>query len=128
MDTIHDSPKQTFGAQIRRTWSERTPDRAAKSGKEPPSRPHGRPFSREADWRTVALVSAGIVAGMVLGAGVALLVAPQSGEHTRLALSRELRRRRPWRKSSWERLGEEFREAARFGRSRLRGSSTADTL
>ena len=70
---------------------------------------------------------AGIVAGMVLGAGVALLVAPQSGEHTRLALSRELRRRRPWRKSSWERLGEEFREAARFGRNRLRGSGTADT-
>ncbi|MEO7042336.1 MAG: YtxH domain-containing protein [Gemmatimonadaceae bacterium] len=68
----------------------------------------------------MALVSAGIVAGVVLGAGVALLMAPQSGEHTRLAIGREFRKRRPWRRTPWERLGEEFRQAARAGRNRLR--------
>ncbi|MEO7102605.1 MAG: hypothetical protein ABI119_04650 [Gemmatimonadaceae bacterium] len=83
------------------------------------TRPRGRPFSREADWRTVALVSAGILAGVVVGAGVALLMAPQSGEHTRLAIGRELRKRRPWRQSPWERLGDGFREAARYGRKHL---------
>ena len=83
------------------------------------SKPRGRPFSTESNWRTIALVSAGMVAGALLGAGMALLVAPQSGEHTRLAIGRELRKRRPWRQTPWERFGEEFREAARYGRKRL---------
>lgn len=120
MDTIQDTPEETFGAQNRHTWSQKMPVRLHDPKPSLVSKPRGRPFSRQSDWRTVAMVSAGIVAGVVLGAGVALLMAPQSGEHTRLAIGRELRKRRPWRRTPWERLGEEFREAARFGRSRLR--------
>ena len=78
-----------------------------------PVKPRGRPFSREANWRVAALVGAGVAAGAVLGAGIALLMAPQSGAHTRLSLSREMRRRRPWNTSPWEQLGDELRKAAR---------------
>ncbi len=125
METIHDTPDETVGVRTRRSWAEK---RLSRRESAPIQKPRGKPFSREADWRAIALISAGLAAGLVLGAGLALLVAPQSGEHTRLALSQELRRRRPWRKSSWERLGEEFRDAARFGRNRLRSSGTTDTL
>jgi len=85
--------------------------------------PRGRPFEREANWRSVALVGAGIAAGVVLGAGIALLIAPQSGAHTRLALSRQIRRHRPWRRSPWEQLGQELNRAAR---NRARHSRPVD--
>ena len=95
-----------------------------------PAKPRGRPFKRKADWRLVALVGAGVAAGAALGAGIALLMAPQSGAHTRLALSREVRRRRPWRSSPWrsspwEQLGEELHKAAHWRHNR-NGSSDFD--
>lgn len=121
MDTIHDTPKETYGARIRRAWR---PKAARRRNPAALSKPQGRPYSRQPDWHTVALVGAGIAAGVVLGAGIALLVAPQSGAHTRLALSRELRRNRPWRRGPWERLGDELRQIARH--KRRRGSFARD--
>lgn len=115
MDTIQDTPEETSGEGMRYSWMPNTRPLA-------PSKPRGRPFSHERDWRIVALVGAGVVAGAVLGAGIALLMAPQAGAHTRLALSRELRRRRPWRSSPWEQLGEELHKAA-HRRNRLHGSA-----
>jgi len=110
MDTIHDSPEETSGVRSRRFWR---PKLRRKTRPDTISAPRGRPFEREADWRSVALVGAGVAAGVVLGAGIALLMAPQSGAHTRLALSREIRRRGPWRRSPWEQLGKELNRAAR---------------
>lgn len=106
MDTIQDTPEETFVARARYA-------RIPRPKVETLSKARGRPFAREADWRSVALVGAGIAAGAVLGAGIALLMAPQSGAHTRLALTREFRRRRPWQTSPWERLGDELKKAAR---------------
>lgn len=115
MNTIHDTPKQTFGTKIRRIWR---PKSAHGRKAAPLSKPRGRPYSRDPDWHTVALVGAGIFAGAVLGAGMALLAAPQSGAHTRLVLRRELRRRRPWQRGSWERFGDELRQIARHKKRR----------
>lgn len=112
MDTIQDTPEETFVARVRRSW------RPALGGK-PPSSPRGRPFTRQADWRVAALVGASVAAGAVLGASIALLMAPQSGAHTRLALSKQLRGRRPWRTSPWNQLGDELRKAARRRNRRL---------
>ena len=108
MDTIQDTPEETFGGKVRRHWNGGD-DRGAAAI----TRPTGRPFTREPNWRVAAMVGAGVAAGALLGAGIALLMAPQSGAHTRLALSSEMRRRRPWRASPWELLGEELRRAAR---------------
>jgi hypothetical protein len=53
----------------------------------------GTPYDREPNWRTAALVGASLTIGALLGASVALLLAPRTGEHTRLALARGMRRR-----------------------------------
>ncbi len=50
-------------------------------------RPRGRSFENDSAWRTAALVGAGIAVGALLGAGAALLFAPQSGEDTRDLIS-----------------------------------------
>lgn len=52
-----------------------------------------------------------LLAGGALGAGLALLFAPESGEHTRLSLARRLRRLR----DSAEEVLDEFAEAAGDG-------------
>jgi hypothetical protein len=111
MYKTHAIPKETYGAKFRRSWK---PQLTRNRKPAPPAKPRGRPYSRDTDWQTIALIGAGVAAGAVLGAGIALLVAPQSGAHTRLALGRELRQRRPWRRSGrLEKLGEELRQIAR---------------
>jgi hypothetical protein len=122
MDTIQDSPEETFGPKRPRFWRPKRRTGATTMVVQP----RGKPFAREADWHTVMLVGAGIAAGAVLGAGVALLMAPQSGAHTRLALGREMRRRRPWRGDSpWSQLGAELRRAARHRNRRLGATDAA---
>ena len=83
------------------------------------TRARGRPYSREVNWRLFALVGASVAAGAVLGAGIALLTAPQSGGHTRLALARELRRHRPWQESPWDKLGDNLNDLVERRNKRL---------
>lgn len=90
--------------------------------------PKGRPYTRDIDWRTIALVGASVAAGTALGAAIAILAAPHSGEHTRLALARELRRRRPWKRSPWDRLGSVLTEAAERRNKRLRRRDGREVL
>jgi hypothetical protein len=120
MDTIQDTPEETYDGRNRSSWPAGTRFKR-------PAKPRGRPFSRETDWRVATLVAAGVAAGAALGAGIALLMAPQSGAHTRLSLSREMRRRRPWHTSPWEQLGDELRKAARRHNAR-RESRGRDAL
>ncbi|MGI9089986.1 MAG: hypothetical protein ACR2GG_02645 [Gemmatimonadaceae bacterium] len=87
------------------------------------TKPRGKPYSRQIDWRLVALVGASVAAGAALGAGVALLTAPQSGEHTRLAMASKLRHSRPRQQSPWEKLSNELQKAARRKRFRRAASS-----
>jgi gas vesicle protein len=61
----------------------------------------------------MGLLATGLVAGLVLGIGVALLFAPQSGSDTRRAVSRRLRRVRRRGRDAWDELRDELHRARR---------------
>jgi gas vesicle protein len=69
----------------------------------------------ETDWQQVAIFGAGLALGLALGAGAALLTAPQSGEETRAALRGRAKRigRTTTRRSrdAWSDLREELQSA-----------------
>ena len=73
----------------------------------------------ELDWQHIAIFTAGAVLGAVLGAGAALLLAPQSGARTRHNLARRGRHLRTRTADAWEDLRHELRYAARRGRKQL---------
>ena len=52
-----------------------------------PSKASGRSYSESMPWRNAAIFGAGVALGALIGAGAALLYAPQSGEETRELLS-----------------------------------------
>jgi len=85
-------------------------------------RPQGRPFTYEINWKLAGIVGASVAFGALVGAGIALLTAPQSGAHTRLALAKEVRRRRPWKRSPWDHLGDELATLVRKKNRRLKAS------
>ena len=78
--------------------------------------------THETDWQQLAIFGAGLALGLALGAGAALLTAPQSGEETRAVLRGRVRRikRSAGRTSrdAWVELGDELRGAARSLRRR----------
>jgi gas vesicle protein len=69
----------------------------------------------ETDWQQVAIFGAGLALGLALGAGAALLTAPQSGEETRAALRGRAKRigRTTTRRSrdAWAELRDELQSA-----------------
>lgn len=71
------------------------------------------------DWERVAVFGTGIALGAALGAGVALLFAPYSGEETRAAIARRGARLAHQGRDVWDDLRDEFQWAARRGRRRL---------
>lgn len=77
----------------------------------PPEPPH------ETDWQQVALFGAGLALGIAVGAGAALLAAPQSGKETRAALGARAARvgRTTSRRGrdAWDDLGDEIHEVKR---------------
>jgi len=117
MATI-DGGLEDSGTATRSTSSDRPGNTSANAGAVV-TRPKGRPYSREVNWRLFALVGASVAAGAALGAGIALLTAPQSGGHTRLALGRELRRHRPWKRSPWDKLGDNLNDLVEKRNKRL---------
>ena len=87
-------------------------------------RPKGKSYRRSVDWEHVGLVSAGLLMGALVGAGTGLLLAPQSGEETRLAIGRRARHARYRARSAWDDLAAELAFAARRGRRRARRAIT----
>src|SRR5205823_10338052 len=73
----------------------------------------------ELDWQHIAIFAAGAVLGITLGAGAALLFAPQSGERTRHDIARRGRRLRSRTADAWDDLRHELRFAARRSRRKL---------
>jgi gas vesicle protein len=71
--------------------------------------------NHETDWQQVAIFGAGLALGLALGAGAALLTAPQSGEETRAALRGRAKRlgRTTTRRSrdAWAELRDELQSA-----------------
>ena len=73
------------------------------------------------DEQARALVfGAGLAVGALLGAGLALLLAPQSGQATRAMLVTGARRLPDRARDSWDDLGEELRYALRRRGKRVR--------
>ena len=73
----------------------------------------------ELDWQHIAIFAAGALVGLTLGAGAALLLAPQSGERARHTIARRGRRLRARTADAWDDLRHELRFAARRGRRKL---------
>lgn len=63
---------------------------------------------------------AGILLGAVIGAGIALLAAPQGGKRTRRELTRVASRVRDAAEDGWGEIGDEVRSAVKAGRRRIR--------
>ena len=84
----------------------------------------GRSYSEDSQWRNAAIFGAGVALGALIGAGAALLYAPQSGEETRELISERAQR-------FGGRIGERIDDARgdlnwymRRGRRKLRRGAT----
>jgi gas vesicle protein len=71
----------------------------------------GVPYETVPDWNNIGLFTAGIAVGAILGATVALLLAPGSGEETRHSISRRVRHLRG-DDDLWDELAQELELAA----------------
>ena len=78
--------------------------------------PTGESYEEERDWRGAGVLSLGIIAGALVGAGVALLFAPQSGEETRERIVTRARRLGVRADESWDDLRDELRRLRRRSR------------
>jgi hypothetical protein len=81
-----------------------------------PAEPLGHSYEEERDWRSAGILSLGVLAGALVGAGVALLLAPQSGEETRERLANRARRLGSRADASWDDLRDELRRLRRRSR------------
>lgn len=96
--------------------SSETPRRSAVSALVPVREKPGFGGNRE----TIAVFAAGVALGVALGAGAALLLAPQSGSETRQAIARRGRRLGHRSRDAWDDLRDELRRATRRGIRTLR--------
>jgi gas vesicle protein len=97
------------------------PSASAGSRAAPPRRQEGRNAGTSdngTDWQQLALFGAGLAVGIALGAGIALVTAPQAGEETRADIRRKARR-------ATRMLGRRSRDAWLDLRDELRGATQA---
>lgn len=85
--------------------------KAPPPGSIPQPRSDGLPGETVPDWNNIGLFTAGIAVGAILGATVALLLAPASGDETRHSISRRVRNLRG-NDDAWDDLAEELEQAA----------------
>lgn len=97
----------------------------AESARRPgaPGNARGRPAAGDddgdIDWERVAVFGTGIALGAALGAGIALLFAPSSGEEIRAAIARRGARLAHQGRDVWGDLRDELDWAARRGKRRV---------
>jgi gas vesicle protein len=91
----------------------------SRSGRTGPARKaRGRPYKNVPDARNAGMLGVGMVIGAAIGAGVALLFAPQAGWETRRGISRRARSMGSGA-GAWTMLGRELRKAAKAKRKSL---------
>jgi hypothetical protein len=83
--------------------------KAPPPGSIPQPKPDGLPHETVPDWNNIGLFTAGIAVGAILGATVALLLAPASGDQTRHSIARRFSGEDD---DVWEELAEELELAA----------------
>ena len=77
--------------------------------------------------RPIGALATGLAIGLIVGAGVALLFAPQRGQETRYEIGRGFRRLRHRGHDAWGDLRDELhRVRRRFRRDRRRARADAD--
>jgi len=76
-----------------------------------PRRDDGVPHETVPDWNNIGLFTAGIALGAILGASVALLWAPASGDETRERIGRRVRGQQD-DEDVWDELARELELAA----------------
>lgn len=91
---------------------------------DPIEAPDGTPYDESTDWGKVGALAAGIVIGAVIGAGAALLLAPQSGSETRESIRGFGRRGKKRAGDAWEHLGDELWWFARKKKKQVRRGAT----
>ncbi len=79
----------------------------------------GSPYRNVTDKRSISMLGVGMVIGAAIGAGIALVAAPRSGEETRDRILDRVRRLRSRDDNTWEKLGRELRRAAKVRRLEL---------
>jgi hypothetical protein len=87
--------------------------------------PAHRAASYTDDHRPTFIFAAGIIVGMAVGAGVALMFAPQPGAETRRALGRSSRRAAQRGHDAWDDLRDEISRAVRRRRRAFRARREA---
>jgi hypothetical protein len=85
--------------------------KAAAPGSVPQPKPDGFPHDTVPDWNNIGLFTVGIAVGAILGATVALFLAPASGEQTRHRIARRVKSLRG-DEDVWDELAEELERAA----------------
>jgi len=80
--------------------------KAPRPGSIPQPRPDDAPVEMVPDWNAIGLFATGIALGAILGASVALLLAPASGEETRHRIANKVRRQDD--DDLWEQLAAEL--------------------
>ncbi|HEY8164752.1 MAG TPA: YtxH domain-containing protein [Gemmatimonadaceae bacterium] len=93
-------------------------DDATQPPRSPRKKPVGSPYRRVVDPHSAGLLGVGVIIGVAIGAGVAMLFAPQSGEATRDMLRRRIRRVRG-NTHVWKRLGKELKRAGSLKRKEI---------
>lgn len=73
---------------------------------------NGMPREMVPDWTNIGLFTTGIAVGAVLGAAVALLLAPASGDETRRRMKQKFRGDDEDEGNVWDELAEELERAA----------------
>lgn len=84
----------------------------------PRTKATGSPYRRVVDPHSASLLGVGLIVGVAIGAGVAMLFAPQSGKDTRKMIRGRVRRIRG-ETGVWARLGKELRRAASLKRKEI---------
>ncbi len=85
--------------------------KAPPPGSIPQPRSDGLPLGTVPDWNNIGLFTAGVAVGAILGATVALLLAPASGDEMRHGIARRVRNIRG-DDNAWDELAEELERAA----------------
>jgi hypothetical protein len=99
--------------------------KAPPPGSIPQPKADGLPFETVPDWNNIGLFTAGVAVGAVLGAAVALLLAPASGDETRQGIARRVRRIRG-NDDIWDELAEELQLAAAEAAAESEENSAAE--